>query len=397
MYCSTVLNNFIAQYPECADFLLFEIYFNSMNPTLNIQPLQDWMPHDKKPLIIAGPCSAESEEQLMQTAQQLKALNRVSVIRAGVWKPRTRPNSFEGIGEPALAWIQTVRKEVGLPFAIEIATPQHLELALKYGIDMVWIGARTTVNPFTVQEIADALKGVDIPVMIKNPINPELALWIGAIERIHRAGVTKIAAIHRGFSTHQGSKYRNLPLWQIPIELKSIFPHLPIIGDPSHIGGKRELIFDLSQKALDINYDGLIIESHVNPAVALSDASQQVTPEALGKILSELQIRQSDTQNPEQQNKMEELRNRIDRVDRELIDVLAARMAIVEEAGEHKKDNNVAIFQVDRWNEVFKSRSEWAEKLQLNPEFVAELYKVIHLESIRKQTKIMHSEESKTV
>jgi chorismate mutase len=365
-----------------------------MNPNLDILPLSDWINCDNKPLIIAGPCSAESEEQLLQTATGLKKLNAVHAIRAGVWKPRTRPNSFEGMGEKALPWIQNVRKEIGLPFCTEIATPQHLELALKYGIDFVWIGARTTVNPFTVQEIADALRGVDIPVLIKNPINPELPLWIGAIERIQRAGVKKIAAIHRGFSTHQPSKYRNLPLWQIAIELKSIFPHLPLIGDPSHIAGKRDLIAELSQKMMDINYDGLIIESHVNPAVAMSDAAQQVTPEVLGTILSDLQIRQAGTQNPEFRNKMEELRNRIDRADREIIEALANRMAIVEEAGEHKRDNNIAIFQVDRWNEVFKTRAEWGQKMNLDKEFISKLYTIIHLESIRKQTEVMHSEGS---
>lgn len=363
-----------------------------MNPNLDILPLSDWINCDNKPFIISGPCSAESEEQLLQTALGLKKLNAVHAIRAGVWKPRTRPNSFEGMGEKALPWIQNVRKEVGLPFATEIATPQHLELALKYGVDFVWIGARTTVNPFTVQEIADALRGVDIPVLIKNPINPELQLWIGAIERIQKAGVKKLAAIHRGFSTHQPSKYRNLPLWQIAIELKSIFPHLPLIGDPSHIAGKRELIAELSQKMMDINYDGLIIESHINPAVAMSDASQQVTPEALGQILSDLHIRQAGTQNPEFRNKMEDLRNRIDRADREIIEALANRMAIVEEAGEHKRDNNIAIFQVDRWNEVFKTRAEWGTKMNLDKEFISKLYTIIHLESIRKQTEVMHSE-----
>ena len=372
-----------------------------MIPTLDISPLSDWIDLDGKPFLIAGPCSAESEEQLRQTVLALKNLDqtgtRVHAIRAGVWKPRTRPNSFEGMGEAALPWIQSVRKEVGLPFATEIATPQHLELALKYGIDFVWIGARTTVNPFTVQEIADALRGVDIPVLIKNPINPELALWVGAIERIQRAGVKKLAAIHRGFSTHQPSKYRNLPLWQIPIELKSIFPNLPIIGDPSHIAGKRELLAELAQKAMDINYDGLIIESHINPTVALSDAAQQLTPDALGDLMARLQVRQARTTSPETQGRMEELRNRMDRADREIIEAIANRMAIVEETGEHKRDNNVAIFQVERWNEVFRTRADWGEKMNLNKEFVAELYKVIHLESIRKQTEVMHGANSEKV
>ncbi len=362
------------------------------NQKLDINPLSSWIKFDKKPLIIAGPCSAETEEQLVKTGLALKKLN-VDAIRAGIWKPRTRPNSFEGNGSIALPWIKTLKQEVGLPFATEVATPQHIEEALKYGADILWIGARSTVNPFTVQEMADALKGVDIPVLIKNPINPELALWIGAIERIYNAGIKNIAAIHRGFSTFQKTKYRNIPLWQIPIELKTIFPNLPIIGDPSHIGGKRNLIYDISQKSLDLNYDGLMIESHLDPDKAWSDASQQVTPAALEQIISALKIRQSSSDNAIFINHLEELRTKIDDTDRELIEVLAARMSLVEHLGEYKRENNVAIFQVDRWNDVYKSRPEWAERMNVNKDFVAELFKLIHLESIRKQTEVVEKEK----
>jgi chorismate mutase len=358
-----------------------------MSANLQFKPLSSWIKYDQKPLVIAGPCSAESEEQLLNTAIALKKLN-VDALRAGIWKPRTRPNSFEGHGMKALPWIQTVKKEVGLPFAVEIATPQHVDEALKHGVDILWIGARSTVNPFNVQEIADALRGVKVPVLIKNPINPELALWIGAIERIYNAGVENIAAIHRGFSTFQKEKYRNIPLWQIPIELKTIFPDLPIICDPSHIGGKRDLIYDLSQKALDLNYDGLMIETHLDPDNAMSDAAQQVTPERLGEILSDLKIRQATSDNALFINKLEEIRGKIDRVDHELIEVLAARMSLVEKLGEYKKENNVAIFQVERWNEVFKSRPEWAARMNVHEDFIAELFKLIHLESIRKQTEV---------
>lgn len=359
-----------------------------MSANLQFKPLSSGIKYDdQKPLIIAGPCSAESEEQLLNTARALKNLH-VDVLRAGIWKPRTRPNSFEGHGIKALPWIQTVKKEVGLPFAVEIATPQHIEEALKHGVDILWIGARSTVNPFNVQEIADALRGVKVPVLIKNPINPELALWIGAIERIYNAGVEHIGAIHRGFSSFQKGKYRNEPLWQIPIELKTLFPDLPLICDPSHIAGKRSFIYDLSQKAMDLNYDGLMIESHLDPDNAWSDAAQQVTPVRLAEILSELKIRQATSDDALFVNKLEEIRSQIDRVDHELIEVLAARMSLVEKLGEYKKENNVAIFQVERWNEVFKSRPEWAAKMKVHEDFVAELFKLIHLESIRKQTEV---------
>lgn len=367
-----------------------------MNLKLDIEPLKNWLDYGEKPLVISGPCSAESEEQLLETCLNLKKLNKVDILRAGIWKPRTRPNSFEGHGAKALPWLQRVKKEVGIPFAIEVATPQHIELALKHGVDILWLGARTTVNPFNVQEIADALKGINVPVMIKNPINPDVNLWIGAIERIYNAGIRKLAVIHRGFSSFQDSKFRNPPTWQIPIELKTHLPNMPIICDPSHIAGKRELLQDISQKALDLNFDGLMIESHINPDEAWSDAKQQVTPQGLEDILSSLQIRmkRSESQNPLLINKLDELREKIDNTDRELIELLKSRMSLVEQACEHKLDNNITIFQVERWDSIFKSRSEWADKMHMHKDFISEIYKLIHIESIRCQTELMSKKET---
>ncbi len=365
-----------------------------MNIKLELEPLHSWLSYEQKPLIISGPCSAESEEQMLATCRQLKDLN-VNVLRAGIWKPRTRPNSFEGYGVKALPWLKTVKEELGLPFAVEVANPQHIEEALKYGVDILWLGARTTVNPFNVQEIADVLKGVDVPVMIKNPINPDLALWIGAIERIYNAGIRKMAVIHRGFSSLQSSKYRNIPTWQIPLELKTHIPNMPLIGDPSHIAGAREYLQEIAQKALDLNYDGLMIESHIDPDNALSDAKQQVTPEGLRTLLSNLKIRivRSQSNDVELINQLDDLRDKIDEVDRELIEILKTRMSLVERACEYKRENNITIFQVERWNEIFRSRSEWAKKMEMNTEFIAEVYKLIHIESIRKQTEVITRKE----
>ncbi len=342
---------------------------------------------DKSPVLIAGPCSAESEEQLLEATKALVAQD-IKVIRAGVWKPRTRPNTFEGIGAPALTWIENVKKEVNVQFATEVATAQHVELALKHNIDVLWIGARTTVNPFTVQEIADALKGVDKPILVKNPVNPDLALWIGAIERLANAGITKLGAIHRGFSSHRKSKYRNEPLWQIPIELKRTFPHIPMVGDPSHIAGSRTLIEEVSQKALDLNYDGLMIEVHPNPDKALSDAQQQITPARLAEIIEHLQVKQPTSDNALFISKLEELRQKIDSIDHELIEVIRNRMDVVEEIGQYKKENQVTIFQLNRWNEIMATRGQWATDLKLSQEFVEEVYKIIHAESIKNQNNI---------
>ncbi len=363
-----------------------------MKAALTVDPLNSWIQTGGKPLIIAGPCSAETEEQLVETTRQLAALGAVHAIRAGVWKPRTKPGSFEGMGEAALPWIQRAKAETGLPFAIEVATPQHIELALKYGVDILWLGARTTVNPFYVQDIADALRGVDVPVLVKNPVNPDLALWVGAFERLAGAGVTKLAAIHRGFSTGEASKYRNIPLWQIAIELKSLFPELPMIGDPSHMAGKRAYLDELAQMSMDLNYDGLIMESHIDPDKAWSDAAQQLTPTAFGELLDRLHIRQVKSSDVVFQSVAEQLRGKIDNVDRQLVEMLAARMALVEKMAEYKRDNNVTLFQPDRWKEILKTRTVLGERLGLYPELVEEIYKIIHMESIRKQTEVMNSQ-----
>lgn len=342
-----------------------------------------------QPMLIAGPCSAETEEQVMATARGLQVLGNIDLFRAGIWKPRTKPGGFEGMGSVALPWLKRVKAETGIPTTVEVATPRHVEEALAHGIDVLWIGARTTVNPFAVQDLADALAGTGVPVMVKNPVNPDVALWAGALERLERAGITDLAAIHRGFSTFAPSRYRNAPTWMLPIELKTRFPHIPLICDPSHIGGKRDLLLPIAQKALDLDYDGLMIETHPDPDNALSDAAQQVTPERLGEILSELKYRRRSSDNADYLSKAEELRHKMDVADREIIEALARRMALVEELAEYKKENDVKILQLDRWQEIFSSRPEWAEKLRVNPKFVAELYKLIHIESIRRQTEIM--------
>lgn len=358
-----------------------------MNLDLDIAKLDTWLPKSDKVSIISGPCSAESPEQLWQTCSGLKEKG-IKVFRAGVWKPRTRPNSFEGYGEKALPWIATVKKELQIPFMIEVANPSHIEKALKYDIDFFWIGARTTVNPFNVQEIANALQGIDIPVLIKNPVNPDLALWIGAIERIYQTGIRKLAVIHRGFSSFKPTKYRNEPLWQIPIELKTYLPNMPLICDPSHMAGRRDLLQEISQRALNLNYEALMIESHINPDQALSDAKQQVTPTKLSEILTDLHYRQSDKETI-WEHTLEDLRTKIDSIDQELIEVIAKRMELIDQIGLYKKDHNMTIFQLERWEEVFATRPEWAEKIGLHSNFIGELYKLIHWESIRLQSKVM--------
>lgn len=340
---------------------------------------------DKRPLLIAGPCSAESEEQVMDTAKQL-ASRGVKMFRAGIWKPRTKPGGFEGIGVPGLAWLKKVKKETGMYVATEVATQQHVFEALKAGVDILWIGARTTVNPFAVQEIADALRGIDIPVLIKNPVNPDLELWIGAIQRIHNAGIRRIGAIHRGFSSYDKKMYRNLPLWHIPIELRRRMPELPIICDPSHIGGKRELIAPLSQQAMDLSFNGLIIESHCNPDCALSDASQQITPDVLDYVINLLVIREGNqtTEN------LAELRRQIDEIDENLLELLAKRMRISREIGVYKKEHNMPILQAPRYSEILEKRSDMGEAMELSPDFIREILKEIHEESVRQQMIIMN-------
>lgn len=350
-----------------------------------------------QPLFIAGPCSIESEQQFLQVVEALYQQG-IDTIRAGVWKPRTRPNSFEGIGAPAFDWIKTAKAKFPVKVAIEVATPEHAALALENNIDMVWLGARTTVNPFHVQEIADALQGTKIPVMVKNPVNPDLALWVGAIERLKQAGIKDLVAIHRGFSTYQPAHYRNLPLWQIPIELKTEFPELPVICDPSHIAGKAELVAEVAQKAMDLYFDGLIVEVHPQPKKALSDAAQQLTPEAFARLKANLTYRKPKAEDLHLKDKLAGLRDRIDLVDTEIIDLMKRRLAIVEEIGSYKKAHNIAVFQLDRWDEIYHSRPDWAVAKGLDADFIRELYKVIHDESIRLQTEIYnrHNAENTT-
>ncbi len=345
---------------------------------------------------IAGPCSAESPEQLDKTVSQLFAQG-IKTIRAGVWKPRTRPNQFEGKGEEALKWLQELKGQYDVKIAVEVASVQHVELALKYGIDILWIGARTTVNPFGVQEIADALRGTAIPVMVKNPVNPDLSLWMGAIERINGAGIKEISAIHRGFSSFQETRFRNPPMWQIPIELKAKLGNIPLICDPSHIAGNREMLFEISQKALDLNYDGLMIETHHDPDSALSDAQQQITPDTLSDLLGKLQIRNVSSTDTVFINQLDELRDKVDHLDREIIEAIAARMKIVEQIGSYKRDNNVTILQMDRWKEIIDSRPEWGGILDLSPELILDIYKLIHQESIKQQTEIFNNADDPTL
>ena len=354
--------------------------------------LTEWINPFKRPLIISGPCSAESPEQLLNVAGKLKKLG-IPIMRAGVWKPRTRPGTFEGRGYEALQWLAQVKQQTGMMIATEVATAQHVEKACQAGVDILWIGARTTVNPFMVQEIADALKGTDKIVWVKNPLNPELALWLGALERINQSGISRLAAIHRGFTPFRQSRYRNLPLWQLPLELKSTCPQLPLIADPSHIAGSRDLIFEVTQRALDLGYDGLMIETHPDPDRALSDSQQQITPEALEQIIAQLHTYAPSSENTVFLNKLEKLREQIDHIDRELIDTLAARMRLAEQIGEYKKENNVAVFQAERWREIMESRPLWGGQANLSAEFVRELYRIIHDESIRLQTKIFNRSE----
>lgn len=361
-----------------------------MEVKLTIEPIASWGVDSERPLIISGPCSAETEEQVMESARLIKAQG-VQIFRAGIWKPRTRPNTFEGIGPEALQWLKQVKKETGMLVSTEVANVKHVHECLKAGVDIIWIGARTTANPFAVQEIADALQGVDIPVLIKNPINPDVELWIGAIERISQAGITKLGAIHRGFSSHQKGKYRNLPMWELPIELRRRMRNLPIICDPSHISGKSELIFEISQKAMDLSHDGLMIESHPNPKMALSDARQQVTPKELGEILSKLIIRASSSDNPALKHSLEELRGEIDEIDHEILDVIAKRMKVVEQIGQHKKENNIRILQTSRWEYIIADAISTGASKGLSEEFVTKLLKAIHQESINKQEQIYNS------
>jgi 3-deoxy-7-phosphoheptulonate synthase len=353
--------------------------------------VNEWKGYKQRPFLIAGPCSAETEEQVMETARQIAALDQVSVFRAGIWKPRTRPNSFEGVGTEGLKWLRRVKQETGLMVATEVANEKHVYEALKYGIDMLWIGARTSVNPFTVQEISDALNGVDVMVLVKNPINPDLDLWTGAIERVARAGITRLGAIHRGFSAYEKTVYRNQPNWQLPIELRRRIPDLPIICDPSHISGSREYLYELSQKAMDLNFDGLMIESHINPDKALSDAAQQVTPNDLRELLSRLILRSPVASDPRLLDILGELRQQIDVFDDALVDILEKRMKIAETIGQYKKENNITILQTTRWDEIIRKVMVNGVAKGLSSEMIDTIFKAIHQESINHQMRVMNN------
>ncbi len=358
----------------------------------NSTKLRKWLddmnlPH---PLVIAGPCSAETEEQVLDIAHQLKDTD-VNYYRAGIWKPRTRPGNFEGVGAIGLKWLQKVKEETGLKTAIEVANRTHVELALEHDIDLLWIGARSTVSPFIVQEIADALEGTDKVVLIKNPVNPDLSLWLGAVERLHKANIQKLGVIHRGFSTYEKTKYRNIPEWQLAIELQTRFPDLPLINDPSHISGRRDLIFDVSQTALDLNFDGLMIETHCDPDNAWSDAAQQVTPDRLVQIMKDLRIRKETDEEAEYNNKLSNLRAQIDVIDNQLIETLGKRMRISDEIGALKKQRNVAVLQTNRWNAILGNMILEGESKGLSEEFVLRMFKAIHQESINHQEKVINA------
>jgi chorismate mutase len=345
----------------------------------------------KRPLIISGPCSAETEEQVLATATQLAETGKVDIMRAGIWKPRTRPGSFEGIGTKGLPWLQQAKKLTGIPVAVEVATAKQVEDALHFDVDVLWIGARTTVNPFSVQEVADALRGVDVPVLIKNPINPDLELWIGAVERVAKAGIKQIGLIHRGFSSYGNTEYRNAPMWHLAIEMKRRNPGMMLINDPSHISGRRDILLDVAQKAIDLDFDGLIIESHIDPDNAWSDAKQQITPKRLGEMLDSIRWRKEDVASEEYHAALEKLRQQINQLDDELLTILGQRIKIAEKIGEYKKQNNITILQTNRWNEILERAFAKGDKLGLSKEFITKYFDAVHMESINHQNKIMNS------
>ena len=361
---------------------------------LDLSPLDKWLKVTSRPFVIAGPCSAETEDQVLETAAQLAEINQVTVYRAGIWKPRTRPGSFEGVGSKGLRWLKKVKEETGLLVGTEVANEKHVYEALKYGIDLLWIGARTSVNPFTVQEIADALDGVDVMVLVKNPINPDIDLWTGAVERIASAGIKKLGAVHRGFSTYEKTIYRNQPNWQMPIELHRRIPDLPIICDPSHISGARKYLFEISQKAMDLNFDGLIIESHIDPANAWSDAAQQITPEGLKELLKNLVLRHEKTSDPKLLDVLGELRQQIDIFDENLLELMEKRMKIAEKIGEFKKENSITILQSTRWDEIISKAVVKGENKGLSPEFIDSMFKAIHQESINHQMMVLNDNKN---
>ena len=359
---------------------------------MNFDSLQNWISNYERPFLVAGPCSAENEEQLHTIATQL-ATQKVDLFRAGIWKPRTRPGSFEGVGVKGIQWLGNIKRDFGFRVTCEVANAFHVETCLANGIDVLWIGARTSVNPFTVQEIAEAIRGTGIPVMIKNPVSPDINLWQGAIERIVTSGSEKVIAIHRGFSSFEKSKYRNQPMWEIPIELKRRIPAIPMICDPSHICGNRTGLQTVAQKAMDLNFDGLMIETHHEPDQALSDRQQQVTPSRLKELVGSLILRHAISDNELFNISLEELRELIDKQDSELIKLLKDRMDLIERIGEFKRENNITILQPERWNEIVTSRTDWASEIDLSAEFILRVFQQVHQESIRKQMEVFELKE----
>jgi len=348
-------------------------------------------PNDK-PFLIAGPCSAETEDQVLETCQALAATGKVQALRAGIWKPRTKPGGFEGVGAKGLPWLKRASEATGLPTAVEVATAKHVEDCLTFGVDLLWVGARTTGNPFSVQEIASALRGVEIPVLVKNPIHPELELWIGAVERLQKAGLQQVGLIHRGFSSYGNPDFRNAPMWHLPIEMKRRLPELPILNDPSHICGRRDTLFAVAQKALDLDFDGTMIESHRDPDNAWSDAKQQITPAVLGQLIHELVWRHETTDKAEFLTALAGLRQQINNLDAELLQILGRRMAVAEQIGQYKKDNDITILQTGRWNEVLARAQRQGAALGLTEEFVQRYLEAVHLESIQRQERVMRGE-----
>jgi chorismate mutase len=346
---------------------------------------------NKRPLIISGPCSAETREQVVETAVRLAKTGKVDIMRAGIWKPRTRPGSFEGIGTKGLPWLQEAKKLTGIPVAVEVATGKQVEDALTFEVDVLWIGARTTVNPFSVQEVADALRGVDVPVLIKNPINPDLELWTGAVERVAKAGIKQIGLIHRGFSSYGNTEYRNAPMWHLAIEMKRRNPGMLFINDPSHICGRRDILQEVAQEAMDLDFDGLIIESHIDPDKAWSDAKQQITPERLGEMLESIRWRKEDIASEEYHAAMEKMRQQINQLDDELLQILGQRMKVADKIGQYKKENNITILQTNRWNAILERAHAKGEKLGLSKEFITKYFDAVHMESINHQNKILNS------
>ncbi len=357
-----------------------------MSAKAQVNVLNQWFPKAASPLVIAGPCSAESEKQILEIARKLAENPKIAALRAGVWKPRTRPGSFEGIGEIALDWLVKAKLETGLPIAVEVANAHHVEASLKAGVDIMWIGARTTVNPFFVQEIAEALAGTQQKVLVKNPIHPELGLWLGALERLDKVGLDHLAAVHRGFFSTQSSPFRNEPKWELSFELRAEAPDIPILADPSHIAGNRNLIQEVSQTALDLNLDGLMIETHNHPDSALSDAAQQITPETLFEILNNIELKKEEIQNDQASKLILEIRDKIDSLDKSILDKIASRNDLVREIAEIKHREKITIFQLNRWFQILSDRTDWGAEQKIEQEFIQDLFQVIHKHSVGLQT-----------